>query len=98
MDDIVYCVVLSKIDGEFNEVLLEGCYRNKDHAVQRARVCFEENTEDILSNIKEDNPEGYMQEYNDWIEKECKYRSGNYCYTYSDGTEVSVQTLIATIE
>lgn len=98
MDDIVYCVITVKIDGEFSDVLFEGCYRDKDQACQRARLCFEENTEDILFNIKVDNPKGYMREYYEWIEKECKYRPGNYFYTYPDGTELSVQTFTAIVK
>lgn len=87
-----YAVISSIVDGENNEVYLEGLYRHKDHAIIEARKAFEDNTKDVLEDICD------REEYDDWIEKECKSGDGCYSYVYPDGTEVSVQVKYSLIE
>lgn len=87
-----YVVIISIVNGEDNDVSLWGIYHNKDQANVEARKAFEDNTKDVLEDICD------RDEYDDWIEKECKSGDGCYSYVYPDGTEVSVQVKYSLIE
>ena len=87
-----YAVIISIVNGEDNDVSLEGIYLNKDLANLEARKAFEDNTKDVLEDICD------REEYDAWIEKECKSGDGCYSYVYPDGTEVSVQVKYSLIE